>query len=318
MLPITTRTSSDLLSSTMAGHAQAIIDSSDYVTGSAFPALYHLLNCQGIVFTTGLGKAGLIAEKVSATLRSTGTRSIFIHPVEALHGDIGNITKSDIVLAFSNSGHTAEILELLKHCTCATIAITGSNSSPINDLATHSIVYGRVKEQYPTLSTTIMLVVGDAIANYLAINKKFTDDDFLKNHPSGNLGLILATVNDKMRPLAKCHVVHQDSTIKAAYCSANVGSRRSGAIIVIDDSGALCGLFTDSDLARILENSSYNLLDLPIRDSMTISPVTTVSGTRLTDVIDVMADHKFSEVPVVDKTGMPIGLLDITDLISQL
>ena len=307
--------STDAVRNYMLSVSAAVANSIDHIMESIKPALYNILVCQGTVYTSGVGRAGLIASKISETLRSTGTKSHFLHAAEAMHGDIGNISDDDIVIIFSNSGETPEIIELLKHIPATTIAITGTTTNTLASTATFTVSYGKVKEDYPTLSTSMMLVVGDAIAIYLAEVKGFTKNDFLNNHPGGNIGLLLSSVNDKMRPLSKCHIINQNMTIKDAYLNHKAESRRSGVMLIIDDGGILSGLFTDSDLARILERSDYKLLDLAIQHTMTTQPITVSSGTKLHDAITLMSDNKISEVPVIDDSGKPIGLLDITDLI---
>lgn len=278
----------------------------------------------GAVIVTGMGKAGWIGQKVSASFASTGTRSHFVHPAEAFHGDLGRVGPHDTVLAFSNSGETSEIVQILpslKRFDNKVIAITAGTNSTLAKHAELVLEYGKTPEAghlglAPSTSTTVMLAMGDALALVVSRNKSFRDVDFAKFHPGGSLGRQLSLVDEVMRPLARCRISMESETIRNIYVRHASDDRRVGVILVIDNDGVLTGLFTDSDLARMLERQQDRLFDCPISEVMTKDPVTTTSGTRTAIAVETLACRNLSELPVVDKTGRPIGLIDITDVVN--
>ncbi|MEZ6053318.1 MAG: KpsF/GutQ family sugar-phosphate isomerase [Planctomycetaceae bacterium] len=283
-----------------------------------------LLTCRGRVIVTGIGKAGLIGQKICATLSSTGTRSQFLHPAEAVHGDMGCVSGDDVVLALSNSGETEEVCRLLPRFAkvgAPTIAVTGSET---NTLATNSQVtlcLGSLQEAginrlAPSTSTTAMLGLGDALALVVARARRFTPEQFAVFHPGGSLGRRLSTVEEIMRRGDELRIAKQSSSVRDVFTRAARPGRRSGAVILVDDEGKVCGLFTDSDLARMLESRSDKQLDQPIRTVMTPHPTTVSPHVTLGDVVGILAGRKFSEIPVVDEFHQPIGLIDITDVIG--
>lgn len=289
-------------------------------------ALDLLLACRGNVLVSGMGKAGHVGQKIAATLASTGTRSFFLHPAEAVHGDLGRVHPGDVALVLSQSGETAEVLQILASLAAADVpivAITGRATSTLAQRAQVVLALGDVQEACPlgvapSTSTTAMLALGDALALVASAVRGFRREDFARYHPGGNLGRRLARVDEAMRPLAECRVAHEHETVRNVFVERRRPGRRSGAIMLVDDAGRLTGIFTDSDLARLLENRRDGEIDGPIGKPMTRNPKTIASGSLLADAVQIMSDKKISELPVVDPTGVPLGMLDVTDLMTLL
>jgi arabinose-5-phosphate isomerase len=273
-----------------------------------------------------MGKAGWIGQKISASLASTGTRSHFLHPAEAMHGDLGRIGPDDVVLALSNSGETDELLQILPSLGKAGIpllALTGQASSTLGRAADVVIEYGRVEEAChlnlaPSTSTTLMLGLGDALALVVSQARQFQALDFARFHPGGSLGRKLSCVRDLMRPIAQCRVARSDEIVRQIYVRSSVTERRVGVILVIDPQGKLAGIFTDSDLARLLEKHRDEMLDRPIAEVMTPRPVSVSADESVVKAVELLARKNISEIPVVDDQQRPVGLIDITDVIGLL
>ncbi len=287
-------------------------------------ALRTLAESKGCVIVTGVGKAGLIGQKIAATLSSTGTRAYFLHPVEAMHGDLGCIHEDDVVLALSNSGETEEIVRLIplvKRLKVPLIALTATENSSLGSQAEVTIRLGKIHEAgphglAPSTSTTAMLAVGDALALVLCQLKGFTPQQFAVFHPGGSLGRKLSRVSEIMRKGEELRIAPVSATIREVFITLGKPGRRTGAVMLTDDQGKLAGFCTDSDLARLLQIDQNLPLDRPISEVMTRNPLTTLAHKRLVDVVEVLSAHKISELPVVDDAGCPIGLIDITDVIG--
>lgn len=285
-----------------------------------------VLQCRGSLIVTGVGKAGWIGQKISATFASTGTRSHFLHPSEAMHGDLGRIGGDDMVLALSNSGETEELLQIIppiRKRNLALIAVTADAACSLARQATLALCYGRFAEAChlglaPSTTTTVMLALGDALALAVCREREFQTIDFARFHPGGSLGRSLTTVDDIMRPLARCRVAHQHETVRGVYVRLQSPERRSGAILLTDDAGTLVGMFTDSDLARLLERQQDQRLDGPMSGVMTRNPIAVASGDNTLVAVETLACHNISELPVVDSRRKPIGLIDITDVVNLL
>lgn len=285
-----------------------------------------LHKCRGKVVVSGMGKPGLIGRKIAATLASTGTAAHFLHPAEALHGDLGCIGCGDVVILLSQSGQTQEILRLLPclaEMEVPIIAITGSAASSLGRAATVTIELGPLPEAdplglAPTTSTTAMLALGDALAIVTAQLRQFSPEDFARFHPGGALGQRLAKVEEAMRSLEQCRVAHEGLSVREVLVRTRLPGRRTGATMLVDDAGRLSGIFTDSDLARLFEQRREDQLDSPIRTVMTCDPLHVQRGTMMNQAIELMAQHKISELPVVDAQRRPLGLIDITDVVGLL
>lgn len=283
-----------------------------------------LLACVGRVIVTGIGKAGHVGQKVAATLSSTGTPAHFLHPAEAVHGDLGSVQRGDVVLALSNSGETQELCNLLptfRQLRVPLIAITASASNTLGRQADIVIEIGRLQEAgllglAPSTSTTAMLALGDALALVVSRLKGFTHQDFGVFHPGGNLGRQLTPVSDVMRCGTALRTCSESATVRETLRRLSSSGRRTGAILVVNEVGVLSGLFTDSDLARLLEHHRDDQLDRPIHEVMTRSPTTVCETAVLSQVLSILTEKKISELPVVNADGIPVGLIDITDVIG--
>jgi arabinose-5-phosphate isomerase len=285
-----------------------------------------LRECRGYVIVTGIGKAGLIGRKIAATLSSTGTRAQFLHPAEAVHGDLGCVAAGDVVLALSNSGETDEVCRLapiIRRLGARLVALTSTESNTLASCADVAIAMGRLHEVdpnglAPSTTTTAMLAIGDALAMVVSRIRGFTAEEFAVFHPGGSLGHRLKKVSDIMRPLESVRIASETATVREVFTRQVHTGRRTGAIMLTCDDGCLTGLFTDSDLARLLESRRDDRLDTPIRDVMTRRPLTVRPEAMLDEIVELLADRKISELPVVDDEHRPLGLVDITDVIGHL
>lgn len=303
---------------------QALLALSERLGDDFCRAVDVLFHCRGSVIVSGMGKAGLVGQKIAATLASTGTRSHFLHPGEAIHGDLGRVHRDDVVLMLSFSGETDEVTRLLPSLRAIPlVAITGKPHSTLGQHAAVTLDLGPIREACtlglaPSTSTTAMLALGDALALVLSRMHSFGALDFVRFHPGGSLGRKLANVDDLMRPLEECRVAREDKTVRDVFVDVSRPGRRTGAIMLTDENGLLTGIFTDSDLARLLETRRDRYIDGPVRDVMTHRPRTVQSGSTMGDALEVLAERKISELPVIDADGRPRGLLDITDIVGLL
>ncbi len=287
-----------------------------------------LAACKGRVITTGVGKAGIIAQKVSATMASTGTPSLFLHPTEALHGDLGRVTADDIVLAFSNSGTTEEVLRLVgpvKDIGAATVALTSDADSPLARHAEVALDYGKVTEACPlglapTTSTTVMLALGDALAMAILSEHAFDKEQFARFHPAGELGRSLMKVKEVMRTGRQLPLVPAGASLSEAVDAMNSTDGRPGSVLVARPDGHFAGFFTDGDLRRGLltrrPGSTDDYMDQRIDDVMTVDPVTVGPEQLVGEAMHLLRERKIDQLAVVDDEGRPVGLLDIQDLLE--
>lgn len=283
-----------------------------------------LHGCVGSVIVSGIGKAGLIGQKIAATLASTGTRSHFLHPAEAVHGDLGRIHSDDVILILSYSGQTAEIVNLLpafESLGVSIVAVTGSCDSHLARSAHVVLDLGDLTEACsmglaPSTSTTAMLALGDALALVVSQMRGFTANDFARYHPGGSLGRQLTRVKDVMRPLERCRVARDSQTVREVLIQVGRPGRRTGAVMLTGADGKVSGIFTDSDLARLLESQNDAAIDEAIGDVMTSDPETIRHDAMLRVAVGILARRKISELPVVDSDQNPCGLIDITDVLG--
>ena len=300
--------------------AAAILDLVPRLDSSFDRAVDALLACTGRVVVTGMGKSGLIGQKISATLASTGTPSLFLHPAEAIHGDLGRIVKGDSVLAISYSGDTEEIFALVptvKRLGSSLIALTGN---PGSALATAADVHldVSIREEAcplglaPTASTTAALAMGDALAMSLMERRGFTVDDFTVLHPGGGLGKKLLRVEDVMHTGEQIPKVGPDTSMKDVLFEMT--SKRLGLTTVVDAEGHLLGMISDGDLRRQIERHGYHLLDRTARECMTVDPVRIPRKELATRALDVMESRKITSLMVVDGAGVVEGVVHLHDL----
>jgi arabinose-5-phosphate isomerase len=281
-----------------------------------------ILSSKGRIVVTGMGKAGIIGQKLSATLSSTGTPSLFVHSAEAIHGDLGRVTGEDVVIILSNSGETEEIkklLPILKKIGAKIIAITGNLKSI---LARYSdvVLNTAVKKEAcplglaPTASTTAMLAMSDALSVCLLELRGFKEKDFAFYHPGGLLGKrLLLKVEDIMRMGPANPVVSENQRISSVLFK--ITRVRAGSATVVNKKGKLIGIFTDGDLRRHLERDP-DLTKRKVKEVMTKNPITVGPQMLAAQVLRILQEKKIDEVPVVDKNKRPIGLLDVQDLLK--
>lgn len=301
--------------------AEAVAALANKLDSNFVKSVEAISNCKGRVVVTGMGKAGIIGQKISATLASLGTPSIWLHSAEAIHGDLGRVTKEDIVIALSNSGETEEtksLIPLLKKIGAKIIAVTGNKTS---SLAKYSdlILDVSVKKEAcslglaPTSSTTAMLAMGDALAVCLVEKKGFKEKDFAFYHPGGMLGRrLLLKVEDVMRKDKSNPIVKEDTIVKDVLYA--ITEARAGAASVIDKDGKLIGIFTDGDLRRHLETDT-NLAKRKVSEVMTRYPITILKEKLAVEALRILEEKKIDELPVVDKNKKPVGMLDIQDVL---
>ncbi len=283
-----------------------------------------ILESSGDVIVTGMGKAGIVGQKLAATLASTGTRAFPLHPAEAIHGDLGRVRAGDIVIALSQSGETDEVLRLiptLKRLGASLVAITERASSSLGRLADLCIELGPIEEACPlqlapSASTTALMAVGDALALLVSRLRDFKPEDFALYHPGGSLGRKLGRVDDVMRTGRHVRTAQAEETVREVFVRLAGPRRRAGAVLIVDPAGRLAGIFTDGDLARLFETRREAMLDRPIAEVMTANPVQVIVGATIAEAIEALQSRKLSELPVVDRDGNPVGLVDLTDLIG--
>ena len=285
-------------------------------------AIELILKCKGRVVVSGMGKTGIIAQKFSATLASTGTPSLFLHTAEAIHGDLGKVTADDIIIILSNSGATEEmkqLLPILKKIGSPIISLTGNTKSI---LAKYSdvVLDVSVKQEAcplglaPTASTTVSLAMADALAVCLLERKGFKEKDFAFFHPGGALGRrLILTVEDIMRKGQANAIVGENSKVSQVLFA--ITRARAGSAIVVDKSGKLKGIFTDGDLRRHL-GSDKELPNRKIKEVMTKNPTVVKKDMLAAEAMRILQAKRIDEVPVVDKFMRPLGLLDVQDLLK--
>jgi arabinose-5-phosphate isomerase len=282
----------------------------------------------GSVVVSGLGKSGLIGQKISATLASTGTPSHFLHPTEAMHGDLGRVRRGDVVLILSFGGNTDEAVSLasiLRQDGVPVIAIVGRPDCDLARLASVALCVGDVPEACPlnlapTASTTAMLALGDALAMAVSRRRNFGVDDFRKIHPGGSLGRQLTPVVQAMRFRAgeNLPLVHVGERVEHALRNEarSPGGRRAGALLVVDAAGRLEGIFTDGDLRRLLISRGKDALRERIESVMTRRPRCLAADSLVRDAVQMMREFRIDEIPVIDAQGAPLGLIDVQDLVA--
>lgn len=289
-------------------------------------AVEMILNAKGRVIVSGMGKSGHVARKIAATLASTGTTAYFVHPAEASHGDLGMITAEDVLICISNSGETEEltaILPVLKRLGAGMIAITGKTSSSLARYADVVLDSSVEKEACPlnlapTASTTVQMVLGDALAMALLDARGFRAEDFARSHPGGALGRQLLTyVKDVMRPLEETPKVLPEADFSEVMLQMTKSGM--GMTVIVDAQNHVKGIFTDGDLRRLLErlDATVHLHDLKARDMMTPNPQTVGSDALATEAARMMEERMITQVLVVDEYKALVGVVNTHDLMRQ-
>lgn len=302
--------------------ANAVREASKRLNGDFTRAADLIANTRGRVVVSGMGKAGFVAQKISATLASTGTPSLFLHPADAVHGDLGRLAAEDVLLALSHSGETEEVVRLLepaKQMGATVLAMTASKTSTLALGADLTLEMGRWEETgtglAPTTSTTVMLALGDALAVAVLNLRGFTEDDFRQYHPGGSLARRLMRVGEVMRRGEMLPKVKHSAKLTEVIAVMTKTPGRPGATTVVDRAGRLVGLFTDGDLRRMIELGSFDA-SAAVETAMTRHPKTVTAEQYVTDAAQVLRDHGIDQVPVVDGRGRPVGLLDVQDLLA--
>jgi len=304
----------------IALEAEAVAALSDRINSEFDRACETMLNCSGRTVVVGMGKSGHIGGKIAATLASTGTPAFFVHPGEASHGDLGMITPDDVVMAISNSGTTAEILTILpmiKRMGVKLISLTGNVSSELAQQSDVTLDISVAKEACPlnlapTSSTTATLAMGDALAVALLKSRNFTEEDFARSHPGGQLGRrLLLYVKDIMHSGDKLPIVNEDASLRDALLE--MSSKALGMTAIVDKNNRLKGIYTDGDLRRTLEQG-VDVYHVGIKDVMTPDPVTTSPDKLAAEAVRIMQTRKINGLFAIDADGRVLGALNMHDL----
>lgn len=311
----------ELVSSVLRSESDSIAALADNLPEHCVEVVETLFRCNGRVIVTGMGKMSAIARKTAATLSSVGTPAIFLHPAEALHGDLGIVSSSDVLLALSNSGETKDILELipfLKRQHVPVISITGPSKNALAEVSDLNVATGVTHEadnvtDAPTNSTTATLALCDSLAIALVHLKGFTAAQFAANHPGGKIGRqLLLRVSDLMAIGDALPLVERSAILREAIVAISRG--KIGAGFVVDDGGKLAGIVTDGDLRRVLEHDP-NPLDQGVAVLMTTTPKTLSSELLAVEALTLMNDNSIMVMPVVDENGIVVGALHMHELL---
>jgi arabinose-5-phosphate isomerase len=309
----------DLARKVLRTEADAILGLVERIDDTFDRAVQLLYECDGRVIVTGMGKSGLICRKIAATLSSTGTSAWFLHPAEAIHGDLGAIRENDVVIALSYSGETEELLRLLesiRRIGAHLIALTGDPSSTLARAADVTLNCGVAEEAcpmnlVPTASTTAALAMGDALAMTLLVRKGFREEQFASLHPGGKIGRRLMRVEHVMHAGAAAPIVSVTAPMPEVF--HEMSSKRLGMTCVVDGEGRLAGIFTDGDLRRLMARVS-NVLSLSAGEVMTAGPITIAPGLLAVEALRVMETHKITSIVVVDGARAVQGVVHLHDL----
>lgn len=305
--------------------AEAIKAVAPIVDDSFAKAVEMIYNCKGACIVTGIGKAGIIGRKISATLASTGTPSHFLHPAEAVHGDLGRLRKEDIVIVLSYGGETDEVtrlINLVKQLEIKLIAITGDSNSTLSKHSNVVLCMGEVSEACPlgvapSVSTTCMLAIGDALAFTVMKGRKFSVEDYVRFHPGGSLGAKLMTVEQSMmfKQGEKLPIAEVTDSVKQLL-EKTKDVKRHGAVMVVDKSGKLAGIVTDADLRRLITKQGQKAFELKAGDIMTAECKKIRSDALAAEATAIFHKYRIDELPVVDAADKPVGLIDVQDILT--
>jgi arabinose-5-phosphate isomerase len=309
----------DLARKVLRIEAEAILGLVDLIDGAFEAAVQLLYECRGRVIVTGMGKSGIICRKIAATFSSTGTSAWFLHPAEAIHGDLGAIREDDVVLALSYSGETEELVRLLesiRRIGAKLIALTGHAQSTLAKAADVTLDCGIAEEAcpmnlVPTASTTAALAMGDALAMTLLVRKGFREEQFASLHPGGKLGRRLMRVENVMHGADSAPLVMAGT--RMADVIHEMSSKRLGMTCVLGDDRRLIGVFTDGDLRRLMSRTP-DVLQLTAQDGMTPNPITIGRQFLAVEALKIMETHKITSVVVVDARGYVEGVVHLHDL----
>ena len=305
--------------------SEAINRMSAIVDDSFEKACELIFSCKGSVILSGIGKAGIIGQKISATLASTGSPSHFLHPAEAVHGDLGRLRAEDVVIILSFGGETDEVsrmINLVKKQGVRMIGITGKKNSTLAKYSDVLLCMGQVNEACPlgvapSVSTTCMLAIGDSLALTVMKARNFGVEDYVKFHPGGSLGAKLMTVEQSMmfKPGEKLPIVDKDMTIEKML-EATKEVKRHGAVIAVNSNGELAGIVTDADLRRHIADKGAESFDSKVNEIMTEDCKRIKADALAAEATALFHKHRIDELPVVDSDGKPIGMIDVQDILT--
>jgi arabinose-5-phosphate isomerase len=305
--------------------AKGVAQMANLIDDTFVQAAELIYNCKGSIIVTGIGKAGIIGQKISATLASTGTPSHFLHPAEAVHGDLGRLRREDIVLVLSYGGQTDEILRMVnivKQLEIKLITITGKKDSRLAEHSDIVLCMGELDEACPlgvapSVSTTCMLAVGDALALTVMKAREFSVEDFARFHPAGSLGAKLITVEQSMMLKAgeKLPLAKASDTVRIMLAE-NSDVKRHGAVMVVDGKGKLFGIVTDADLRRQIAAKGEKVFDCLVKDIMTANCKRIKAGALAAEAMAIFHKHRIDDLPVVDEQDRPVGLIDVQDIVA--
>jgi len=305
--------------------AEAISSITPIVDASFAKAAEMIYNCSGSCIVSGIGKAGIIGQKISATMASTGTPSHFLHPVEAVHGDLGRLRKNDIVIVLSFRGETDEIIRLInlvKQSEIKLIAITGDRDSTLGKHADVVLCMGKMSEVCPlgvapSVSTTCMLAIGDALAFTIMKARNFSVEDYVRFHPGGSLGAELMTVEQSMmfKPGEKLPIAEGTDTIRELLEKTS-DVKRHGAVMIVNKDGKLDGIVTDADLRRLMTKEGHRAFELKAGDVMTTNCKKVRADALAAEATAIFHKYRIDELPVVDGDDRPVGVIDVQDIVT--
>ena len=305
--------------------ADAISSLVPIVDESFAKAAEMIFSCEGSCILSGIGKAGIIGQKISATLASTGTPSHFLHPAEAVHGDLGRLRKNDIVIVLSYGGETDEVTRLInmvKQLQIKLIAITGERDSTLCKYSDVALCMGQISEACPlgvapSVSTTCMLAIGDALAFTVMKARKFGVEDYVRFHPGGSLGAKLMTVeqsmffkNEEELPIAKMTDTVGQMLEKTRH------QKRHGAVMIVDKKGKLAGVITDGDLRRLISDKGDDVFEIKVGDVMTANCKRIRADALAAEATAIFHKYRIDDLPVVDADDKPVGLIDVQDIVT--
>ena len=309
----------------IAAEAEAIASVAPVVNGSFARACEMIHDCTGSCIVSGIGKAGIIGQKISATLASTGTPSHFLHPAEAVHGDLGRLRENDVVIVLSYGGETDEVtrlISLVKQLGITLISITSDSDSTLGEHSDVVLCMGQMSEACPlgvapSVSTTCMLAIGDALAFTIMKARKFSVEDYVRFHPGGSLGAKLMTVDQSMmfRPGEKLPLVEISDTIKQLLEKTD-DLKRHGAVMVVGEDGTLAGIVTDADLRRLVTKHGREAFDFKASDVMTADCKRIRADALAAEATAIFHKYRIDELPVVDADNKPVGLIDVQDIVT--
>lgn len=307
--------------------ARALENAGEHLGDEFSRAVARILDLTGKVVLTGVGKSGIIGNKIAATLSSTGTPALFIHAVEAVHGDLGILRPNDVLIAISNSGETNEVVNVVlaaQKIGTPTVALTRRRNSSLAQACDELLplhVDGETGHLglAPTTSTTVTLALGDALALVLMEAREFTSEQFALYHPGGDLGRRLAlTVADIMRTGSDIPAVQEETSVLDSLAVVSSGPQSLGGTLVVDADGRMTGIFTDGDLRRALLGSKADtLLGQPVRSAMTANPLTVESDAKAAEALRIMETRGITLLPIVDSQGRPSGILHLHDILGR-